>query len=268
MSNSVHLGEHMQTSCLHCGSLFRVSSEQLEVARGQVRCNQCMEVFNALLTLENFTGNFEDPVISLITENMDTGSVEPTIETIDDSSEEKLIAAEDVPVTLRQAMYGEDYRNKNSLKPLLWTSGILLMIIAIIVQVIYYKRYQLISSEKYQTQIINLCQILPCDTRQFRNLSQIKLIERNVFTHPTRDNALMVTGLFQNEASFYQAIPKLKISLSDIQGNLIANRLFTPEEFMSNAEISRLPPGKAIQFRLELVDPGTEALTYEFEFST
>ena len=262
----MHLGEHMQTSCLHCGSLFRITSEQLEMARGQVRCNQCMEVFNALLTLENFTGNFEEPIISLITGNNSAPVEEPEEQLIDDSNEEKLIATEDVPVTLSQAMYGDDYRNRGSLKPLLWMTGILVLIISIIVQSIYYQRYSLVSSAKYQTQIINLCQVLPCDSQQFRSLYQIKLIERNVFTHPTRNNALMVSGSFQNEASFFQGIPKLKISLSDVKGNLIANRLFKPSEFMSNPEITRLQPGKAIQFRLEIIDPGDQALTYEFEF--
>lgn len=256
----------MQTSCLHCGSLFRITSEQLELARGQVRCNQCMEVFNALLTLENFTGNFEEPIISLITGDNSEPFVEPEEHKVDNSKEEKLIATEDIPVSLTQAMYGDDYRNRGSLKPLLWMTGILILIISIIVQSIYYQRYSLVSSTKYQTQIINLCQVLPCDTQQFRSLSQIKLIERNVFTHPTRNNALMVSGSFQNEASFFQGIPKLKISLSDVKGNLIANRLFEPAEFMSNPDITRLEPGKAIQFRLEIIDPGNEALTYEFEF--
>jgi hypothetical protein len=57
------------------------------------------------------------------------------------------------------------------------------------------------------------------------------------------------------------------ISLFDIRGNLIANRLFAPAEYLQDANnIGLMQPEKPVQFRLEIVDPGTDALTYEFEF--
>jgi hypothetical protein len=80
-------------------------------------------------------------------------------------------------------------------------------------------------------------------------------------------NALMVTGSFVNQAPFAQKLPDLLISLFDVQGKLIANRLFTPAEYLledRNRGVVR--PELPVQFRLEIVDPGTDALTYEFEF--
>jgi hypothetical protein len=52
-----------------------------------------------------------------------------------------------------------------------------------------------------------------------------------------------------------------------VKGKLIANRRFKPNEYLledrnRNVVESQLP----IQFRLEIIDPGTDALTYEFEF--
>ena len=35
------------TRCPHCETRFRVTEEQLGIARGKVRCGHCMEVFNA-----------------------------------------------------------------------------------------------------------------------------------------------------------------------------------------------------------------------------
>ena len=77
----------------------------------------------------------------------------------------------------------------------------------------------------------------------------------------------MVSGSFINEASFSQSVPDLLISLSDSKGNFIANRLFKAEEYLTDPAIRRLSPGKPIQFRIEILDPGNEALAYEFEFS-
>jgi len=38
---------NLQTQCPHCQTRFRVTEEQLEVARGRVRCGSCMQIFNA-----------------------------------------------------------------------------------------------------------------------------------------------------------------------------------------------------------------------------
>jgi len=38
---------NLQTQCPHCQTRFRVTGEQLEVAKGRVRCGSCMKIFNA-----------------------------------------------------------------------------------------------------------------------------------------------------------------------------------------------------------------------------
>jgi len=39
---------NLQTQCSHCQTRFRVTGEQLEAAKGRVRCGSCMKIFNAL----------------------------------------------------------------------------------------------------------------------------------------------------------------------------------------------------------------------------
>lgn len=257
MSTSVQLGEDLQTTCLHCGSVFRITSEQLEMARGQARCSQCMQVFNALFSLENFSGKYEE--FNATSEDRFNDAVSAL------NSPEFSEKAAAQPVSLNEAMFGDNSDSSPGLKPVLWMVGILLLLIITLLQLIYYQRYPLLSSQ-YQQQILHLCQILPCDDSRFSSLSQIKLIERNVFSHPTRDNALMISGSFINKAPFSQPFPGLLISLSDLKGQLIGNRHFSANEYLADKSLKRMPPGKAIQFRLEIIDPGTDALTYEFEF--
>ena len=118
-----------------------------------------------------------------------------------------------------------------------------------------------------QRQVLTLCRVLPCSPTRFVSIDQIQLLERNVFSHPVAENALMVTGSFKNEAPFPQRMPGMLISLFDVQGRLIANRLFKSTEYLvQRQQRTLLDADETIQFRLELVDPGTEALTYEFEF--
>ncbi len=261
MSNRVHLGDTMQTTCPHCGSVFRVTTAQLEDGHGQVICGLCHQRFNALLSLENYHGE----AVELLSESTSQAPQIIPAPVIEEPANDTPAAAEPV-VSLHEAMYGDGQKHRANLKPLLWFVGILLLLIIAIVQVIYYQRYALISSPHYQSQILELCQILPCDQQKFVNTAQIHLLERNIFTHPTRKHALMVTGSFVNKAPFTQPLPRLLISLSDTQGNFIASRLFKPGEYLADSSIKRLPPGKPVQFRLEIEDPGSAALAYEFEF--
>ncbi len=258
----MQLGDNLQTTCLHCGSVFRITPDQLEMARGQARCSQCNQIFNALFSLENYTEH--DPQSPAPVSHL--SEPDHRFELDSQQTEQVIKSLVDQPVSLNEAMYGNNTASEHHYKPVYWVIGIILMLIFILVQIIYYQRYPLLSSPQYQQQILNICQLLPCDEDRFISLAQINLIERHVFSHPTRDNALMITGSFINRAPFAQPLPKLQVSLSDIQGNLIANRQFTAEEYLAQQNVHHVPAGKAIPFRLEIFDPGTQALTYEFEF--
>ncbi len=249
MVKSAYLDDVMETCCDQCSSRFRVTEQELRIALGKVRCGECGKVFDALQSLKSFEGILPPGYLSQVAEE---------IAPIPDSNPE---------LSLHEAMYGSKRGIFFSLSPLLWLIGILLLLTFSIVQVIYYQRYQLIEKPQFQKQVSNLCQLLPCDELQFSSLRQIKLLERNLFTHPVQGDALMVTGAFINQAPFKQKLPGLLVSLFDIQGTLIANRLFTPDEYLlADRNRTIMLPDNPVQFRLEIVDPGTDALTYEFEF--
>ena len=260
MFSSTQLGEIMETRCDQCESRFRVTETQLRKAYGKVRCGECGAVFNALLALKNYDddlppGYHEHPP-------------EQAAEHLPDGVESESIAADErQALSLYEAMYGHERRSWFALGPISWFIGILLLAALGTAQAIYYQRYQLIEDPRFQQQVINLCKLLPCDQREFSSPQQIRLVERNVFTHPVATDALMVTGSFVNQAPFAQKMPDLLISLFDVQGRLIANRVFRASEYLlEERNRSVVPSQEQIQFRLEIVDPGTDALTYEFEF--
>ena len=265
MFKSTQLGEVMETCCNQCHSRFRITEKQLKQAYGKVCCGECGLVFNALIALKSYEGKLPPGYYAAMQQLQESAPSEPPEKTTteyisrdqDDRSE----------LSLHEAMYGSERRSFLAFSPLLWFIGILLLVAMGIAQVIYYQRYQLVENQRYQQQVINLCELLPCAESEFSSTEQIKLLERNVFTHPVIDNALMVSGSFVNQAPFAQKLPDLLISLFDVQGKLIANRRFTPTEYLQEVKNRGImQPGKALQFRLEILDPGTAALTYEFEF--
>lgn len=253
MFKSAQLGEIMETCCVQCSARFRITDAQLKIAMGKARCSECGTVFNALSSLKTYEGSENKP-----------GSSHRPEWTSHSPDTSQALSNE---LSLHEAMYGEGRGSFTHFSPLLWLIGILLLLVLSIAQAIYYQRYELIANPHYQQQILQLCELVPCAESQFSSSRQIKLLERNVFTHPVKSNALMVTGSFVNEAPFAQKLPRLLVTLFDIQGNLIANRQFTSDEYLQNKNnLNTLETNKPIQFRLEILDPGTEALTYEFEF--
>ena len=274
MFKSTQLGEVMETTCNQCKSRFRISERQLKQAYGKVCCSECGCVFNALNSLKNFDGPLPpDYHERLLAEEAEAEENTHTNLDLTEPVYDFDIAGpppdrDSGPrgLSLQEAMYGSD-RNPRSTSPLAWFIGILLLIGIGTAQAIYYQRYQLVEQPRYQQQVITLCRFLPCTESKFSSTDQIRLLERNVFTHPIIDDALMVTGAFVNQAPFAQKTPDLLISLFDVKGNLIANRMFKPAEYLlEDRARDRIDPGKPVQFRLDIIDPGTNALTYEFEF--
>lgn len=244
----------METTCPHCQSRFRIFEHQLHAGKGQVQCGECSKAFDAMASLQNYDGRRARGRRNNDRQPRPVEKVDTIVEVRPELS-------------LHEAMYGDRRRKISNLSPLFWLVGILLLSSIAIAQAIYYQRYSLIENPRYQKQVLSLCQLVPCNKSQFSSTQQIKLLDRNVYTHPVESNALMITGSFVNQAAFDQKLPKLLVSLFDLQGNLIANRLFTPTEYLqTNKNRTLLTSVKPVQFRLEVSDPGTDALTYEFEF--
>ncbi len=265
MFSSTQLGDVMETTCNQCKSRFRITEQQLKQAYGKVCCGECGCVFNALTSLKSYDGKLPPDFGDLPNAETADADDEPTQPVTDLDGAPSAPAS--VQLSLQQAMYGDDRRARLWASPLIWFVGILVLIALGLAQAVYYQRYALIEDPRFQQQVINLCQVLPCAPHQFSSTEQIRLLERNVFTHPVTPGALMVTGAFVNQAPFAQRPPDLLISLFDIQGNLIANRVFKPAEYLlEQRNRGVIEPETPVQFRLEIVDPGTDALTYEFEF--
>ncbi len=254
----------METRCNQCESRFRITEKQLRQAYGKVCCGQCGCVFNALHGLKSYDGELPPDYRDLHDEDF-TGVDDKTmpIKGFDSLPE----FDENPRLSLHEAMYGSERRSFFSLGPLGWFIGVLLLTAVGLAQAVYYQRYKLIEDPRFQQQVIAICDLLPCSPGDFSSTEQIRLIERNVFTHPVASGALMVTGSFVNQAPFAQKPPDLLISLFDVQGRLIANRLFQPADYLLDDRNRKvIEPDIPVQFRLEIVDPGTNALTYEFEF--
>ena len=85
-----------------------------------------------------------------------------------------------------------------------------------------------------------------------------------VRSHPNLKNALMVDAVLQNNASFPQTFPSLDLVFTDLQGEPLAARRFTPEQYLGGEVAGRrdIPIKQPVHISLEIVDPGPKAVSY------
>ena len=85
----------------------------------------------------------------------------------------------------------------------------------------------------------------------------------NVTTDPAAPGALSITGELENQADFVQPWPYLRVVLTDRYGETFRARDFKPAEYLPpNQPNVRLAAGQAAHFRIDIVDPGADAVGF------
>ena len=115
-----------------------------------------------------------------------------------------------------------------------------------------------------------VCNYANCPDVERFDLSSFSTDELIINAHPSIANALQIDFIFSNNAEFEQEFPLVELNFSDLNRRLIANRLFRPEESLEQGlqPFSHLPPNSSIQIRLEIADPGAEAINYSLMLRT
>ena len=250
----------MQTQCPHCHTRFEMKLDQLNQANGQVRCGFCLAIFDA---------HPVEPSIGMEKNNDEkppSAEVEPGTEK-ETSTELPRVLPDVIPPQLRAETRAGKPRFDH-LETTLLSLGILLAIVAGIIQYSYYHRYQLVQFDDLRPWINQLCQITGCELPEPRDPGRIELSSKNIFTHPNTSDALMVSATLVNQAEFEQDFPLLELRFEIIRGKAIAGRRFTPAEYLGipENEIPKMEPGNPVPIKIEISDPGKEVISYEFDF--
>ena len=89
-------------------------------------------------------------------------------------------------------------------------------------------------SEPYLLQAKGLAQEYGITFPQRKSLGMLELVSAQTEPHPTRDNTILLKISLINRAEIAQSLPWLEMSLMDSQGNLIARRNLSPEDYIYN----------------------------------
>lgn len=175
---------------------------------------------------------------------------------------------EDVPYQLRDNFTEEASSRSLQTWAFYITAAIILLSTAILQLVVFRSTDLADHFPSLEPALTRLCKTLPCRYTGPQDISQIKLLSRDIRIHPREEKALLITATMVNRARFRQPYPNIEITLSDLSGDVVARRQFSAEEYLGRiyTPLLRMPAGQPVQIALEVIDPGRDAVNFEFTF--
>ena len=152
---------------------------------------------------------------------------------------------------------------------LFWSFTIVFLLLAIIVQVSWFNRDELLRRyPEIRPWAQLVCEKFQCELIREYKTSDIKLLNRDVRLHPRYTDTLLVNATMANRSQKVQPFPRIQFSLFDTDGRIIASRKFRPEEYLDNSiDIKNgMPVNQPVHFVLEVTGSTDKAVSFEFRF--
>lgn len=149
--------------------------------------------------------------------------------------------------------------------PAIWLAcGVLLTSLALLV--LLAGRETLAASASTRPLAEKACTTLGCRLPLWRDASAFRMLEHDIRSLPDTPGALRVVAGFRNEAPWPQAWPQLLLTLSDSNGQPLAQRALTPEEYLPDDHPEVIGAGQTASIQLLLREPAREAVAFQFAF--
>lgn len=204
--------------------------------------------------------DFDDDVTNAVTEDDLSSADDSQFEHSENNA---------VPFQLRNDLEQLQRPVRRKLHPLLSFFVILLLLGVSFAQLAYFRSYEVVKFVPASRPLLEIfCTKVHCVYSGPRDIKQIKLLNRDVRQHPKEKNALLITATMINKANFAQPYPDIHIRLSDISGNVVAERIFNAKTYMGKLSnpFLLMKSKTPVHLNFEVVDPGKDAVNFEFTF--
>jgi len=142
------------------------------------------------------------------------------------------------------------------------------LIIMLIAQAAWFNYEKLVKYPVFASIYQFTCEQLDCTLPTLSDIGKIKNQNLVVRSLPTKQKALIIDTIIVNDADFDQDFPDIALFFSNINKEIIAQRLIKPSEYLSGDLLNweNMPTGQPIHISLEIIDPGKEAVNYRLAF--
>ncbi len=156
----------------------------------------------------------------------------------------------------------------SGLNTIKWSVAVMALLFLLALQYVYSARNHLAEHDGLRAPLVAMCSLLGCQIPLKKATDRIQLLHKSVQGHPDVENALIVKATYSNKAPFTQPYPVVELVLSDIDQHVVVSRQFYPFEYLNDKSVieNGIAPDDSVQIFLEIVDPGENAVNFEFNF--
>lgn len=246
-----------------------VAPADLAAARGDAVCGHCGSLFNALRSLSEHppdpdARNLDEHDVDLPAPPLCLPVSEPIrVPAVPfDPDSERMAEAEPSPMPVFSATRGVHFLNWR------WWSIAALLMLTLLLELGWAERSALAQDARFRPALDRICASIGCRLPLRHDLDQLAVISREIRPHPSVPGALLISATIRNEANFAQPFPRIRIRLTNLNESPVASRRFVPADYLvDTSEAMRGLAPKAITVLLfEVVDPGRDAVAFDFSF--
>ncbi|MDX2428480.1 MAG: zinc-ribbon and DUF3426 domain-containing protein [Xanthomonadales bacterium] len=244
----------MFTRCPQCKTVHPLSAALISHGRGLVECGQCGRSFSSLSFLfdEWPSGEAHRPANG---PDFALPVLGPTGK--DDTVSDATSSDSDEPGPSRMER-----------RQLVWILATVLLAVLTLAHIAWTFRQPLLENSRVSSWFKQNDSVKDEQQGLLKDPQQIKLVSRDMHTHPTRSGILVLSLTFVNLAQHNQKFPELEITLMDAANQPVAQRRLQPVHYLRpGADIQAgLAADVYLPVLLELGDPGDQAVGFEIQF--
>lgn len=158
--------------------------------------------------------------------------------------------------------------NRSWLRTLIWSVIVLGLVGTLVAQATWYQFDRLSAIPELRPFYEKGCELAGCELKPLINVDAIKSRKMVVRTDPENRSQLIVDAVIINRADFQQPFPAIALTFSNLNGDVVAQSVFTPSEYLAGEaeELEIMPAETPVRIAISIRDPGRDAVNYNIGF--
>jgi predicted Zn finger-like uncharacterized protein len=157
---------------------------------------------------------------------------------------------------------------RGGVRTIVWSVIVLGLIGVLIAQVTWFQFDRLSAIPELRPFYEKGCELAGCELKPLINVEAIQSRKLVVRTDAENRSQLVVDAVIINRADFEQPFPAIALTFSNLNGDVVAQSLFTPEEYLAGEgrELDAMPTDTPVRIAINIRDPGRDAVNYNILF--
>lgn len=153
-------------------------------------------------------------------------------------------------------------------RTVIWSLIVIALVGVLVAQVAWFQFDRLSAIPKLRPFYETGCELAGCELKPLVNVDAIQSRKLVVRTDPENRTQLLVNAVIINRADFVQPFPAIALTFSNLNGDVVAQSLFTPEEYLAGeaTELDDMPTDTPVRIAISIRDPGRDAVNYNLDF--